>query len=72
MILKSNDTLRQLLSHGEIAGRDRKIDSCRKGYAGTLGENISIFHGCMVWIEQSVTRVTDRHHEACRVTAAEQ
>ena len=26
-----------------------------------------IFHGCMVWIEKSVTRVTDRHHEACRV-----
>ena len=24
----------------------------------------SIFHGCMVWIEKSVTRVTDRHHEA--------
>ena len=29
--------------------------------------NISIFHGCMVWIEKSFTRVTDRHHEACRV-----
>ena len=28
---------------------------------------ISIFHGCMVWIEKSVTRVTDRHHEACQV-----
>ena len=28
---------------------------------------ISIFHGCMVWIEKSVTRVTERHHEACRV-----
>ena len=27
----------------------------------------SIFHGCMVWIEKSVTRVTDRHNEACRV-----
>ena len=32
-----------------------------------MGEIISIFHGCMVWIEKSVTRVTDRHHEACRV-----
>ena len=32
-----------------------------------MGEIISIFHGCMVWIEESVTRVTDRHHEACRV-----
>ena len=30
-------------------------------------EIISIFHVCMVWIEKSVTRVTDRHHEACRV-----
>ena len=28
---------------------------------------ISIFHECMVWIEKSVTKVTDRHHEACRV-----
>ena len=24
-------------------------------------ETISIFHGCMVWIEKSVKRVTDRH-----------
>ena len=31
------------------------------------GGIISIFHVCMVWIEKSVTRVTDRHHEACRV-----
>ena len=29
-----------------------------------MGEIISIFHGCMMWIEKSVTRVTDRH-EAC-------
>ena len=28
---------------------------------------ISIFHECMVRIEKSVTRVTDRHYEACRV-----
>ena len=28
---------------------------------------ISIFHVCMVWIVKSVTRVTDRHHEASRV-----
>ena len=28
---------------------------------------ISIFRGCIVWIEKSVMRVTDRHHEACRV-----
>ena len=28
---------------------------------------ISIFSGCVVWIEKSVTSVTDRHHEACRV-----
>ena len=36
-------------------------------YKGHSIYNISIFHGCMVWIEKSVTRVTDRHHEACRV-----
>ena len=28
---------------------------------------ICIFHGCMVWIEKSVMRVIDLHHEACRV-----
>ena len=38
-----------------------------RGYPYTVCKNISIFHGCMVWIEKSVTRVTDRHHEACRV-----
>ena len=32
-----------------------------------LVKTIGIFHGCMVWIVKSVTRVTDRHHEACRV-----
>ena len=26
---------------------------------------ISDSHWCMVWIEKSVTRVTDRHHKAC-------
>ena len=30
-------------------------------------EIISIFHGCMVWIEKSVMSATDRLHEACRV-----
>ena len=30
-------------------------------------EIISIFHGCMVWIEKSVMRITDQHHEACLV-----
>ena len=36
--------------------------------AGLLaGKKTSIFHGCMVWIEKSVMRVTDRHHDACRV-----
>ena len=30
-------------------------------------KKISIFHVCMVWIEKSITRVTDQHHEACRV-----
>ena len=36
-------------------------------YDGVEAETISIFHGCIVWIEISVTRVTDRHHEACLV-----
>ena len=40
--------------------------AARKDVSEHLFENISIFHGCMVWIEKSVTRVTDRHHEACR------
>ena len=31
------------------------------------GGIISIFHGCMVWIEKSVTWVTVRLHEACLV-----
>lgn len=31
------------------------------------GEIINIFHGGNVWIEKSVTRVTERHHEVCRV-----
>ena len=38
-------------------------------------ENMNVFislggdykYGCMVWIEKSVTRVIDRHHEACLV-----
>ena len=37
------------------------------GYPYPVCKNISIFHGCMVWIEKSLTRVTDWHHEACRV-----
>ena len=24
-----------------------------------------IYHGCMMWIEKSVTRVIDRHQKAC-------
>ena len=32
-----------------------------------MGEIICIFHGCMVWLEKSVTRVTDSQNEACRV-----
>ena len=31
------------------------------------GKNVSIYHGSMVWIEKFVIRVTDQHHEACRV-----
>ena len=35
--------------------------------AGICWKNIRIFNGCEVLIENSVTRVTVRHHEACRV-----
>ena len=38
-----------------------------RGYPYRVHKNISIIHGCMVWIEKSVTSVTDRHHETCRV-----
>ena len=41
------------------------VENTRSWYA--MKKNISIFHVCIVWIEKSVTRVTDRHHEACRV-----
>ena len=30
-----------------------------RGYPYPVCKKISIFHGCMVWIEKSVTRVTD-------------
>ena len=49
-------------------GEIRFVGACEtRGYPYLVWKNISIFHGCMVWIEKSVTRVTDRHHEACRV-----
>ena len=38
-----------------------------RGYPYLVCKKISIIHGCMVWIEKSVTRVNDRHQEACRV-----
>ena len=38
-----------------------------RGYPYAVCKKISILHGCMLWIEKSVTRDTDRHHEACRV-----
>ena len=39
----------------------------RNPLAVPLYKKLSIFYGCLVWIEKSVSRVTDRHHEACRV-----
>ena len=39
--------------------------SCIPDYKYLSIISISIFHVCMVWIEKYVTRVTDRHHEAC-------
>ena len=32
-----------------------------RGYPYPVCKKISIHHECMVWIEKSVTRVTDRH-----------
>ena len=46
--------------------REHEIFYTKQGFTNE-NEIISIFHGCMVRIEKSVTRVTDRHHEACRV-----
>ena len=52
----------QRLRHIKIPCDTGNVDANSSQY-----DNISIFHVCMVWIEKSVTRVTDRHHEACRV-----
>ena len=50
-------------------GSEKNVWACASGGSRPPAwtAKISIFHGCMVWIEKSVTRVTDRHHEACRV-----
>ena len=49
-------------------GEIRIVSSDRtRAYPYPVCKNISIFHGCMVCIEKSVTRVTERHHEGCRV-----
>ena len=37
------------------------------GYPYPGSKKISILQVCMVWTEISVTRVSVRHHEACRV-----
>ena len=37
------------------------------GNSGRVCKNIRIFNGCEVLIENSVTRVTFRHHDVCRV-----
>ena len=68
---------RKICHSGSLFGITRQASWCR---SMTLVTHFSIhsihpwkiliiFHGCrpMVWIEKSVTRVTDRHHEACRV-----
>ena len=46
------------LAHCEVS----RVKDWVSGNCGT-----SIFNGCMVWIDKSVPKVTDRHHEACRV-----
>ena len=39
--------------------------TCRHSYP--VCKIVSFSHECMVWINKSVTRVTNRHHEACQV-----
>ena len=58
-----------LFQGGFLSTNPKELFATPKGdsSAASEGKNISIFHVCMVWIEKSVTRVTDRHHEACRV-----
>ena len=60
--LRSKEYIEMVSNFGDCFGREIISVLLRKKYG-----NISIFHGCMVWIEKSVTRVTDRHHEACRL-----
>ena len=72
MLTDARDYLRKMreeqIRDGETAVRI--WEEVLRDNAYKLGDeckSISIFHGCMVWIEKFVTRVTDRHHEACRV-----
>ena len=53
-------------SLSDFANFSQKYFKMSKIYTAE-GGIIGIFHGCMEWIEKSVTRVIDRHHEACRV-----
>ena len=54
-------------------GQKEKQWTDKKGKKGkkTYDEEICYWHGPTIYskdiIEKSVTRVTDRHHEACRV-----
>ena len=42
-------------------------DLTRSALFAKFYKTISIFRECVVWIEKSVMRVTDRHREACLV-----
>ena len=53
------------LLSGGLKNRDKPQNLTNRTYDEVEAKTISILHGCMVWIEDSVTRVTDRHHEAC-------
>ena len=72
MLTDARDYLRKMreeqIRDGETAVRI--WEEVLRDNAYKLGDeckSINIFHGCMVWIEKSGTRVTDRHHKACRV-----
>ena len=49
-------------------GRKTTMQLKCNSYLKLWGYIISIFHGCMVWIEKSAMRVSDWHHEGCQTS----
>ena len=54
-------------SQFKLVGQKQKISE--GNHLAVCRQNIRIFNGCEMQIENSVTRVTVRHHEACQVRA---